>query len=126
MQDIRTKIGIPDIIVCLAAVITSVIILVFTVNSQSDTVYIKTSSQEYKYDLFTDRTEHITSNGYHLVVTIKDGKVQISESDCPDKVCVKTGKTDDSSKPVICAPAKVIIRVDKDGGVSDADFIAGR
>lgn len=123
---VRTKISVTDVVVCITAVIIAVAILILPANSVSDKVYIKTDSEEFSYDISDSRTEHITSNGYHLTVNIEDGKVRVSESDCPDKVCVKSGEIKDSSKPVVCAPAKVIVRIGNSGGNTDADAIAGR
>ena len=128
MTGVKTKIGIADIAVCLAAVMTAGILLLFPSDSVGNHVSVKTDGDIYRFSLSDDRTEHITSNGIDLTVMIEDGKVFISESDCPDKLCVKAGKTNSSTKPIVCVPAKVLISVegDGDGGGSDADVIAGR
>jgi len=49
----------------------------------------------------------------HNSIRIKDGKVSMMKSDCPDQLCVKQGSTD--KIPVICVPNKIIIEI-KDGG----------
>ena len=59
-------------------------------------------------------------NGYN-VITVYDGAVCVSESDCPDKTCIKTGYTNNSAKPVICMPHRLQIVIDDnytDGAVS--------
>lgn len=128
MTSVKTKIGIADIAVCLAAVITAGVILLFPSDSVGNRVIIKTDGNIYRFSLAEDRTERITSNGYDLTVVIEDGKVFVSESTCPDKLCVKAGATNSSVKPVVCVPANVLISVEGngDGGGSDADVIAGR
>ncbi len=53
-----------------------------------------------------------TQYGYNKLL-IKDGKIGVLEADCPDKTCVNTGMTDNSSRPVICMPHRLeIIIVD--------------
>jgi len=49
----------------------------------------------------------------HNSIRIKDGKVSMMKSDCPDQLCVKQGSTD--KIPIICVPNKIIIEI-KDGG----------
>lgn len=57
-------------------------------------------------------------DGSYNVVTVKGGKVYVSESDCPGKDCVRCGAIDErSSIPVIaCIPHRLIVTVeDRDG-----------
>jgi len=56
------------------------------------------------------------------VICVKDGKISVSESDCLDKVCVKTGEIFREGESVICVPNKVSIRISGEG---DFDAIAG-
>ncbi len=59
--------------------------------------------------------------GYNLI-KIENGKISVTESDCPDKTCVKTGFTDSSFKPVICMPHRLEIVI-KD--VTEEDGVTG-
>ena len=56
-------------------------------------------------------------DGYNIV-RIENGRICVSESDCPDKTCVKTGFTDSPFKPVICMPHCLEIVI-TDGSKSD-------
>jgi hypothetical protein len=40
---------------------------------------------------------------------IKDGKINMSKSDCPDKRCVKQGWSD--LLPIICLPNQIVIEI---------------
>ena len=60
------------------------------------------------YPLDTDRTLVIDS---HNTVDIKNRKVAMKYSDCPDKRCVKQGYS--SRLPIICLPNDLIIEVKK-------------
>lgn len=54
----------------------------------------------------------LTNNGEHYnVVKIENGYVFISDSDCDDKVCINTGKTNTSNKSIICLPHNLKIIV---------------
>lgn len=74
--------------------------------------------------LSRDDELHVENNGYHLTVTVRDGAVFISETDCPDRVCEHTGKISKKGAAIVCAPAGVTVTIGK-GGNDDADFVAG-
>lgn len=69
--------------------------------------------------------------GYHDTITIEgavtnvieiDGdSVCFSESDCPDQVCVRTGKLTRAGQIAVCLPNRVIVRLV--GAQSDIDAI---
>lgn len=123
----KTKLTIADIIVCAVLVAICVFSVFAMKKSGGDTVEVRCDEDIYTYDLNTNRVETLTSNGHTLTLLIKDGSASIKESSCSDKVCVKSGTTDDPSKPIVCAPAKVVVRIKASGGDRpDADFIAGR
>ena len=56
------------------------------------------------------------------VVKVKDGKVFVEESTCPDKVCERTGKISKSGESIICVPNRISIEIT---GESATDIIAG-
>lgn len=43
-------------------------------------------------------------------VCISDGKIFISEAECPDKTCVKSGFLKSEGLPLVCLPNKLIIK----------------
>lgn len=52
----------------------------------------------------------ISSQGGKNTVLVEHGKICITDADCPDKVCVKTGWAR-SGMPVVCLPHKVVIEL---------------
>ena len=51
---------------------------------------------------------------------IQDGQVFISEADCPDGLCVNTGKISKTGQTIICLPHKLVIEItDSETSVSD-------
>lgn len=59
-------------------------------------------------------------NGYN-VVTIRDGKVFVSNADCPDKICMNMGEFSGST-PIICLPHRLEIRVVNSKSDTDANI----
>lgn len=55
---------------------------------------------------------------------IKDGKIFMTEADCPDKLCIRQGKKKDANSEIVCLPNKVVISVKSSDGDSDFDTIA--
>ena len=49
-------------------------------------------------------------------ITIKDGQISVTDADCPDKTCVKTGVLRSETIPIVCLPHKLIIRFCGEGG----------
>lgn len=52
-----------------------------------------------------------SENGGRNVVVIEDGKVSVTEADCPDQVCVRHGPTDQTGDPIVCLPHKLVVEV---------------
>ena len=44
-------------------------------------------------------------------VAVKDGKVYMQSASCPDKLCVKHAKIQNSAESIVCLPNRVIIEV---------------
>lgn len=58
--------------------------------------------------------------GGYNTVRVEPGKIGISEADCPDKICQKTGMIDTSSYPISCLPHKLLIKISSADGDLDA------
>lgn len=43
-------------------------------------------------------------------IKIENGQISVSDADCPDKTCVKTGVLRSETIPIVCLPHKLIIR----------------
>lgn len=55
-------------------------------------------------------------------VVIDNREVYMESADCPDKVCVKTGRISRAGETIVCLPHKVVVEIK--GGGSNADSIA--
>ena len=76
------------------------------------------------FSLSENRVIPVFSNGHALTVTIENGAVSVTESDCPDGVCVNSGTISRAGQAVVCVPAQVTVRVDG-GTKTEFDAVAG-
>lgn len=44
-------------------------------------------------------------------ILIENGRVKVSEADCPDKVCVKQGFVSQNGESIVCLPNRMIARI---------------
>ena len=54
-------------------------------------------------------------------VTVEGGTIAITESDCPDRVCINTGKISKEGQSIICVPGEIVITV---SGASQVDAVS--
>jgi len=59
---------------------------------------------------------------YGVTVEIRDGKVRISESDCPDKICEKTGFISSPMQTIVCLPNRISVRIINDNSDTDSNI----
>lgn len=61
-------------------------------------------------DLKVDREIHITTSaGGKNTITVKDGKIGVTEANCPDHYCMDRGMCS-SGAQIVCLPNKLVIR----------------
>ena len=97
--------------------------IVVTLNkAPGSTVVVTVNGEEYGvYSLHEDREILIeTENGQNLLI-IKDGYADITEASCPDGICERQHKINESGESLVCLPNKVTVTVV--GGDSGVDFV---
>ncbi len=102
----QLKIG--DIILILFIIALTVFLLFLNTN-KGEKVVVEVNGEIIKtFNLSVDDS-FIYDGKYKNTITVKDGKVFVSESNCPDKTCVNSGGIDTGI--ICCLPNKLIIRV---------------
>ncbi len=48
--------------------------------------------------------------------------IAVIDADCPDKVCVETGKISNSAVPIVCLPHRLVVTVSEPG---ETDAVTG-
>ena len=75
-------------------------------------------------EVHLDDTQEFTVTGdYTNTVTVRDGKIAVTASDCPGGDCVHSGWIGTSGRSVVCLPNRMEIRVVSISG--EVDFVVG-
>lgn len=74
--------------------------------------------------LSEDAVYPIEAEGHCLTVRVEQGEAFVTDATCPDKVCENTGRIHTKGASVVCAAARVSVRV-TGGGDADVDHVAG-
>ena len=53
-----------------------------------------------------------------LTVRISDGKVWVTDANCPDKTCEHTGKISRAGQSIVCLPNGVTVSISGEGDLS--------
>ena len=111
------------VIVCVS--VLSLFIIRFVQSTESEKiVIIKHDGQILKtFTLNEDTSASYTfeSEEMHNQVVIKNGKVTVSESNCKDQTCVKTGSISQIGESIVCLPHKVSVEIYASEGTSSTD-----
>lgn len=69
---------------------------------------------KFIYSLNDDRTITIEGNIGISTIEIKDGRIRMVYSPCPDKLCMKQGFIKGKGESIICVPNRIVIRIKGD------------
>ena len=72
-------------------------------------------------DLRIDRELTVESGYGTNVITVKDGRIAVTEADCPDHYCMKRGYCDGGAQ-IVCLPNRLVIHF---VGAQKLDGISG-
>ena len=68
-------------------------------------------------------TQEVKIQGEYLnTISIEDGRVCISRSECPGEDCVHSGYISQPGRSLVCLPNRVEVRI---SGSGDVDFVVG-
>ena len=99
------------LILILLIVALSVFIIMRACARESEYVVVRVDGEEVCRYLLSEEGEYSLNGGSNILV-ISDGKAYVSSADCPDKVCVRTGKISLSGERIVCLPNRVEIFVE--------------
>lgn len=105
-----------DFVIFAIILIIAIICLVPFISTQTDQLVCEISQDNkiiHKIILnkgYKDKITIETQNG-NSVICIEDNSVWFESSDCPDQVCVHTGKLTHAGQIAVCLPNKVIIKL---------------
>ena len=70
-----------------------------------------------------ENTTFVISDQYSNEITVRDGTIAFTESDCPGRDCVHSGSIGSTGRSLVCLPNRVEIRVIS--AEADVDFVVG-
>ena len=115
-----------DVILIAGALVIAIIALLIinrykAMSTENAMVVIEVNGDEVgRYPLSDDRVVYVESyNGGNNTVTIKDGKVSVSEASCPDKICVKHKRIKYNGETIICLPNRMTVTIVSEGEKTD-------
>jgi hypothetical protein len=68
-----------------------------------------------------DRTFYIPENKNVKIHQHEDGSIAFAQSNCPDKVCIETGKIHAVGTSAACLPNGIIIKIVREGRQQEED-----
>ena len=106
-----------DVILIAVLLIVAAIYFGFSHNANEASVY-------YDGDLFTvlPLNKNKTVEVGNTVIKVEDGKVFFEYSDCPNKICMKSGKLYKAGQTASCVPNGVVIVL---SGADEPDGVTG-
>ena len=98
------------------ALITALGITVWLImkNAKSSDAYAKIYSEGkliHTLCLSEDTQLTVTCGSGYNIITIQGNSISVTDANCPDKVCIHTGKISGSGIPIICLPNRLEIKV---------------
>lgn len=111
-----------DIILIVVILAVGVVLLIVTGNhgkAGSYAIVMVRNNEIARYSLSTDGI--YTINGGTNTIEIKDGKVRMTEAECPNHLCVRQGWISFSGQSIVCLPNELSVTIT--GADDAADFI---
>lgn len=80
-----------------------------------------------RYDLSMQKEPQIIDIGgpMNVKLLLEPGAISFYHSDCPDQICVRTGKLTKPGQAAVCLPGKVSVRIVSGGGKQPYDAYTG-
>lgn len=95
----------------------------FAAGGTGQQAVVTVDGQHYgTYSLFENQTIEIQQKNHLNKITIKDGTVQMTYSDCHNQVCVKDGSISMANQSIVCLPNKVMVEII--GGEGEIDAVS--
>lgn len=108
MKKLLSVLSLADLILVLGLIVLSLLIVLLprTRDEELFVAVIKDNILIAEYPLDKD---NIYTLDEHNSLEVRDNKVRMLKSDCPDKRCVKQGFS--NSLPIICLPNRLVLEI---------------
>lgn len=117
MNPSRDKKNINDILLIGGVIIVVIALLIVRNMDRKNAAMVCITDSEGLQSCFSlteDRIFTVETGLGTNVIEIKDGKVSVSDADCPDKLCAKQGAISKAGESIVCLPHKLVVRITGD------------
>lgn len=106
----------------IAVVIAAVCLAVFLTKEQGAYVMVRVDGQQVATYALSAEGEYPLNGGTNTLC-IRDGKAFLTDANCPDHLCVKQGKIDQTGETITCLPNRLTVTV-YGGEDSEIDLVS--
>jgi hypothetical protein len=119
MKQIKYWIGL-----CVAIFVIGIVGSILILQSTHGTMVnvIQDGNVLYSFDLLQakNQTLEIVYEGRANIIEINEGKIRVSEAECPDHSCIRMGYLKSNALPLVCLPNRLIIQFANENDDVDA------
>ena len=101
-----------DILIIILIAAAGIFLTVRGLGQKGSRVVVNAAGVKYEYSAELDGTYTVAGELGPTTFEIKDGRVRIIDSPCPNKTCISQGW----HNPLVCLPNKVMITVENETG----------
>ena len=106
-----------DIFIILVFLFSGILLSVRFSHSAGGKVIVRANGEQYAYSLDAEGTHKVHGKCGETTFEIKNGKVRIVDSACPNKDCIRQG----FGGTLVCLPNDVIITIENADGETDGE-----
>ena len=107
-----------DFILAAVIAVFAALIWIIPLGASGATAQISQDGESFSVSLSKDAEYELRG----CTVAVSGGEIFILKTNCPDRVCEKTGKISRAGEAIICVPQRVEIRI---SGDAEIDAVAG-
>jgi hypothetical protein len=101
-----------DILIIFLIAAAGIFLTVRGLGQKGSRVVVNAAGVKYEYSVSQNGTYTVSGELGPTTFEIKDGRVRITDSPCPNKICISQGW----HNPLVCLPNKVMITVENETG----------
>ena len=102
-----------DILIIFLVAVAGIFLTVRGLGQKGSRVLVNAAGVKYEYSVSQNGTYTVAGELGPTTFEIKDGRVRITDSPCPNKTCISQGW----HNPLVCLPNKVMITVEGENSV---------
>ena len=90
----------------------------------TDTVNLSSVTRGYTVDVFGG-LDAGGGSGKVNVLEVEQGRIRMSNANCPDGTCIRQGWKSGGITPIVCLPNRVVVTFEGTGTNADIDAVVG-